>query len=137
MIVVDANVLLYLWLPGYADKYSQMLLTTDPDWIAPSIWILEVQNVLITHFKQKLISKKEVIWLYSEIENQMLGRTKLVLSSKVLELGLSSGCSSYDCEYVCLAKELEIPLIRNDKKLIQTFPDFVYSPGAFLGLEKH
>lgn len=46
-----------------------------------------------------------------------------VRSMDVLQLASSSGCSAYDCEFVALAKTLNIPLVTADKKNISEFPD--------------
>jgi predicted nucleic acid-binding protein len=47
----------------------------------------------------------------------------MVPSSDVLELAVSSGCSTYDCEFVVLARNLAIKLVTMDRKVLDAFPD--------------
>ena len=34
----------------------------------------------------------------------------------------TSHCSAYDCEFVALALELEVPLVTADRQLLRSFP---------------
>jgi predicted nucleic acid-binding protein len=49
----------------------------------------------------------------------------------VLELASRSGCSAYDCEFVALAQDLEVPLVTNDRQILKAFPTIAISPSAF------
>lgn len=53
-----------------------------------------------------------------------------VLGDKVLDLAIRFGCSSYDAEFVVLAKELNCRLLTFDRKLLQLFPDVALKPGS-------
>jgi predicted nucleic acid-binding protein len=132
MIVVDANVLIYLWVPGY-DKLSPELLMADPEWHAPVIWLSEVRNVLLTHYRHRLIGEDDVLKTMSKIERQMLQNTHVVTSAEVFRVGLKYGISAYDGEYVSLARRLQVQLITHDHRLIKAIPDVAIPPDAFVG----
>ena len=51
---------------------------------------------------------------------------------RVLSLSHSSGCSAYDCEFVNLAKDLDVPLVTQDKKILHNFPETAISMSQFL-----
>jgi predicted nucleic acid-binding protein len=53
----------------------------------------------------------------------MLENEYEISSAHVLQLVNSSDCSAFDCEFVALAKLLNIPLITADKKIIKAFPN--------------
>ncbi|MEA2059391.1 MAG: type II toxin-antitoxin system VapC family toxin, partial [Thermodesulfobacteriota bacterium] len=57
-------------------------------------------------------------------------------SFQVLQLTNESGCSAYDCEFVSLAKDLGIPLITEDKKVLLNFPETAISMGHFIDISK-
>jgi predicted nucleic acid-binding protein len=39
----------------------------------------------------------------------------------VLSLATSSGCSTYDCEFVALATSLGVPVVTNDRQVLRAF----------------
>ncbi len=45
MIVVDANVLVYLYLPTKYPLHAEKLLEMDPVWVAPHLWRSEFSNI--------------------------------------------------------------------------------------------
>jgi predicted nucleic acid-binding protein len=42
-----------------------------------------------------------------------------------------SPCSAYDCEFVALAEDLEIPLLTTDRKILSAFLSVAVSLGKF------
>lgn len=49
-----------------------------------------------------------------------------------MALAASSACSAYDCEFVALAKDLDIPLVTADKQILTQFPDVAVSLATFV-----
>ena len=122
MIVVDANVLIYLWLrESYADV-AEALLSTDSQWIAPLIWRSEFRNVVVGAVRRKNISRETALAALDGAERQMDGNEQMVDSRVVFRLAMQSGCTAYDCEYVALAEATGVPLITNDSQILKEFP---------------
>lgn len=46
MIVVDSNVIAYLYLQGEHTAAAERLLLHEPDWAAPALWRSEFRNIL-------------------------------------------------------------------------------------------
>jgi predicted nucleic acid-binding protein len=122
MIVVDTNVLAYLWLPGERTANAERLLRRDPDWNAPLLWRSEFRNVLAGCLRRGDVTLETALQIADEAEGQMRGREYSVPSSQVLARIESSECSAYDCEFVVLAEELGVPLFTADEKLLRSFP---------------
>jgi predicted nucleic acid-binding protein len=122
MIVVDTNVLAYLWLPGERTKAAERLLKKDPDWNAPLLWRSEFRNVLAGCLRRGDLSLETALQIADEAEGQMRGREFTVPSAKVLARVDESDCSAYDCEFVVLADELGVSLITSDDKVLKSFP---------------
>lgn len=122
MIVVDTNILAYLYLPGDFTVQAEQLLVDDPDWVAPVLWRSEFRNILAGYFRRGALSFDQTYALQLEAENLLQGREYEVDSLDVLELVKSSDCSAYDCEFVALAKKLGVQLATMDKKVLRNFP---------------
>lgn len=57
MIVVDTNILLYLYLPGSHTDDCIRLLERDPEWACQSRWRSEFCNTLLLYLRMKLITQ--------------------------------------------------------------------------------
>ena len=123
MIVVDANVLLYLLIPGKHTADAERWLERDPDWAVPRLWRSEVRNVLATYLRAGRIEQAEALALFQRAVLIIGLEEYEVETVEVLRLAQASGCSAYDCEYVALAQFLDVPLVTADRKLRLAFPD--------------
>ena len=122
MIVVDSNVLAYLYLPGEYTAAAEALLEQDSDWAAPILWRSEFRNILAGYLRRKAITFEQANSLQREAESLLEGAEFEVESLAVLELVRDSDCCAYDSEFIALAMKLDTTLITMDKKLLRAFP---------------
>jgi predicted nucleic acid-binding protein len=122
MIVVDTNVLAYLYLPGDHTAGAEALLEQDPDWAAPVLWRSEFCNILAGYIRRKALTFEQACSLQAEAESLLAGSEFEIDSRLVLELVRDSDCSAYDCEFIALAMKLGTKLVTEDKKLLRAFP---------------
>lgn len=123
MIVVDANVVVYLLTPGPRTADAERLIESDPEWRVPRLWRSEVRNALLGHVRRGDFSLSHAIAIMTEGE-ELLSRAEVeVASDAVLALALQSGVSAYDCEYAALAMELGVSFTSADQKLVAAFPE--------------
>lgn len=122
MIVVDSNVLAYLYLPGECTAAAEALLERDPDWAVPLLWRSEFRNILAGYLRRGSLSFQQAYRLQREAEDLLAGAEYEVDSLGVLELVRDSDCSAYDCEFVALAMRLGTRLVTQDGKLLRAFP---------------
>ena len=134
MIVVDANILVSLYLINPHQGDVETLLATDPHWLAPRLWRSEVRNVLVQYVRHGKMTLLQAMTIIEYGEALMQSVEVEPGSSQIIRLAHNSGCSAYDCEYVALAGSLRAPLITLDKKLLAAFPNIAHTPRAFLGL---
>lgn len=123
MIVVDTNVVAYLYLPCAHTEACERLLEQDPDWIAPILWRSEFRNILAGHMRRGLLSGEQARSLQREAENLMAGAEFEVDSDTVLKLVQGSDCSAYDCEFIALAMAHNAMMVTMDAKLLRAFPE--------------
>ena len=122
MIVVDVNVVAYLYLPSKQSDAAEALLLQDDDWAAPSLWRSEFSNILVTYMRQGLLSLDEAVMAHRRAQALLSANEFDVPATAVLRLAKDSGCSAYDCEYVALAEHLQVKLVSADAKLCKAFP---------------
>jgi len=121
VIVVDSNVVAYLYLPGEHTERAEALLEKDADWAAPLLWRSEFRNVLAGYMRRKTLTFETARELQMEAESLLAGAEHEVDSRLVLELIRDSDCSAHDCEFVALAMSLGVKLVTEDKKLLKAF----------------
>ena len=122
MIVVDSNILAYLYLPGEFTIAAEALLEREPEWAAPPLWRSEFRNILAGYVRREMLSFEQACSLQTEAEALMDGFEFEVHSREVMELVRDSECSAYDCEFVALASRLDAKLVTMDKKVLKAFP---------------
>ena len=132
MIVVDTNIIGYLYLTSDHSLLAEQVLTKDPLWSAPLLWRSELRNVLALYIRKGLLSLSEAQQVMEEASRLMQDREYEVTSYQVLNLVATSTCSAYDCEFVALAKDLDIPLITTDKQILSQFSGNAISPEKFV-----
>ncbi len=132
MIVVDTNIISYFYLNSEYSNLAEQSFQKDPVWAAPLLWQSEFRNVLTLYIRKDLISLTEAIEIFESAEELLQENEYEINSVQVLTLSAYSGCSAYDCEFVNLAKDLDIQLLTQDKKLLANFPESAISMQQFL-----
>lgn len=123
MIVVDSNIIAYLYLPGVFSTAAEKLLNDEPEWAAPVLWRSELRNILTGYFRRGDLTLAQAMAIQAEAEALMAGNEFDVESDAVFELVQASNCSAYDCEFIALARMLGAKLVTMDGKLLKAFPD--------------
>ncbi len=132
MIVVDTNIISYLFLNSEYSELAEKSYQKDPHWTAPFLWRSEFRNVLALYLRKEILTLNDAVQIMNQAELLMKDNEYTLLSSDILELALQSNCSAYDCEFISLAKELNIPMITMDHKILKTFPKIAVKPDKFI-----
>ncbi len=132
MIVVDTNLIAYLFITGDRSNQAEQVFTKDSQWVAPLLWRSEFRNILALYLRKKILALKDASEIMEKALEMMRGREYEVNSLQVLNLAESSSCSAYDCEFVALAQDLEVPLVTVDRQILIQFLKIAMSPEQFL-----
>jgi predicted nucleic acid-binding protein len=132
MIVVDTNIIGYLYLAGERSMQADLAYQKDPLWTAPVLWRSELRNVLALYLRREILSLEETLKIMAEAASLMEGREYEIPSLQVLRLVARCTCSAYDCEFVALASELKVPLVTVDQKILAQFPKVAVSLDTFI-----
>jgi predicted nucleic acid-binding protein len=131
MIVADTNLIVYLFFTGDQTSLAQKVFAKDAQWIVPPLWQSEFRNVLAAYIRRGMTRSEAQHLMEGAL--QMLEKRQILPSyEKILDLITESDCTAYDCEFVALARQLDIQLVTADKQLLARFPDCAVSLEEFV-----
>lgn len=133
MIVVDTNVIGYLFLSSEHSRLAELALQRDSEWAAPILWRSELRNVLAVYLRKDLLTLLQAQRIMSGALELLRGREYEVSSYEVLRLASESKCSAYDCEFIASANDLRVPLVTVDTQLLRAFSTVAVSLRSFAG----
>ena len=131
MIVVDSNVIAYLFIEGEKTALARQVLQLDSRWAVPLLWRHEFLNVLATFARYNTATFDEVseIWLQAfafasqgEYETDM---------GSALEIAVAQKVRACDAQYVSLARNLQVQFVSEDRRLVAAFPSIALSMQSF------
>ncbi|MCK5896145.1 MAG: type II toxin-antitoxin system VapC family toxin [Cocleimonas sp.] len=134
MIVVDTNIIAYLYITSEKSLQAEHLLSFDPLSKAPLLWRSEFRNVLSLYLRKNILNLDDVLMMIQQAERLLDDNEYNISSAHAMELVHLNTCSTYDCEFVALAQYLNTVLITADKKILREFPDianisrFLFNP---------
>ena len=128
MIVVDTNVICYLLMPGERTAAAERLYRTDPEWIAPRLWLDELLNVLATSERQAFLDAEQAAAILRDAVDLMQDGTYEVPPERVLAIARRTGCSAYDSQFVSLAEDRHLKLNTWDRKILERCPELAVAP---------
>jgi predicted nucleic acid-binding protein len=133
MVVVDANVIAALVLEQDHSDEARRVWERDPDWCAPALWASELRSIVDKCVRAGLLPKSRAVATMTLTRRVLLpDRTFESDDEEVLALASKSGCSTYDCEYVAVARRLNVSLLTLDKQVLKAFPDVALLPLDYL-----
>jgi len=132
MIVADTNLIAYFSIHTEHSALAEAVCAVDSIWAAPLLWRSEYQATLLKYIRHAGMNFEAAISSLRLAEETVAGREYAVEARKVLELAYRTQCSAYDCEYVALAQELDVPLVTADKQLVAAFPKTAVSLEKFV-----
>jgi predicted nucleic acid-binding protein len=120
--VVDNSVVMSWFFKDEANSYSDSVLDKLAEASAhvPSIWPLEVTNVLLVAERQKRFSvaaSVHVAHLLMQLPILVESESPEGVLKDILGLAREQGLSSYDASYLNLAMKTNLPLATLDKKM--------------------
>ena len=94
MIVIDTNIIAYLYLPTEYTKKAEDLLLEEPIWAAPVLWRSEFRNILALYIRKEILTFDQAVQIQTEAESLMEENEFQVNSLDVLNLVQASSCSA-------------------------------------------
>ena len=121
--VVDNSVVMSWCFKDETNNYADSVLDRLTELVAvvPSIWPLEVVNVLLVAERQKRLSESDSIRFLTLLSQLpiFVEYERPEMMKELLALARSNNLSSYDASYLDLAMRKGIPMATLDNKLIE------------------
>ena len=136
MIVVDTNIIGALYLNSERSGQAEQALLKDPHWAAPMLWRSELRSVLTLYLRKKLFSVTDAHEVMEAAGRLLRGREYEVASLRIFRLAAECSCSAYDCEFIALAMDLDVPLVTVDRQILARFPETAVALEVFAGEER-
>ena len=122
--VVDNSVVMSWCFKDETNKYADAVLDRlkEATAVVPSIWPLEVVNVLLVAERQKRLSESDsirFITLLSQLPIMVEPERPEKMMKELLALARANNLSSYDASYIDLAMRRGFPIATLDNRLIE------------------
>jgi len=122
--VVDNSVVMSWCFKEETNNYANIVLNrlTEAAAVVPSIWPLEVVNVLLVAERQKRLSDSDsirFITLLSQLPIVVEHERSEMMMKEFLVLARANNLPSYDTSYLHLAMRKGFPIATLDNKLIE------------------
>ena len=117
MIVVDANVLVYLVIDGDRTEAASLLREKEQDWKTSPLWEYEFGNALTLMVLQRHLTPAKAAEYFQTAKTYFAPFETQFDMNLALQLSAEKKLSFYDATYLALARMLEVPLITEDKEL--------------------
>lgn len=127
MVIVDTGPLAFLLLPGDMTDLAQRAYQKDTAWASAPIWRSEFRNLVVRYVREGWITHRAAEQILAAAEEKMHPRQYNIDGKAVLELAAQTGLSAYQCEYLALAQDLNVPLITTQDELIKAAPKLAVS----------
>ncbi len=123
-IVIDTSVVMSWCFQDEANLYADNVLDSmeSQKALVPSIWPLEVGNVLLVAERRKRLSETDsarFLSLISQLPIVVEPESPERMLAEILSLARKHGLSSYDASYLDLAIREGLPIATMDKALIR------------------
>ena len=86
MIVVDTNIISYLYISGEKSQQAERLLSIDAHWSAPVLWRSEFRSVLGLYLRKNYLSFDEVLLIIDQAEKLLTDNEYEVPSAHIMQL---------------------------------------------------
>lgn len=133
MIVVDTNVIAYLFGEGPQKQQALLLRTLDSDWRAPRLWRSEFMSVMHAQIRRHKMTHEAAKAAWGLAQKHMANAEVEIDHPTALALAIDRGCTTYDCEFVAAAQQLGVHLVTADQHVLARFPAVAQSLAAATG----
>ncbi|HMP91149.1 MAG TPA: type II toxin-antitoxin system VapC family toxin [Kiritimatiellia bacterium] len=132
MIVVDTNILAYLYFDSERTTLAQAVHQKDQDWIAPALWRHEFINILAMNVRFKRLCVDDAVSIWDEALARLAGSEFYPDTGEVIRIAQANMISAYDAQFIALARQKGVVCVTEDKEMLKKCPDITLTMEAFI-----
>lgn len=133
MIVVDTNIVAYLFIEGERTDAVRQVRKRDPEWRLPSLWRSEFLNVASTLVSGDLLTMGQARSAWRSASVILRGSEHVPDGEAVLTAAVERRISAYDAQFVVTAEDLGLQLVTTDRGILGACPGVAVAPEEFVG----
>jgi len=122
VIVVDVNVIAYLFIAGERTAEARAMRELDADWLVPDLWRDEFLNILSTYVRHGGTDLETATALWLSAAALFVGKDTTADPLTTLELATRHQLNAYDAQYLVVAVDRDVRLITEDKAMLKAVP---------------
>ena len=126
MVLVDTNILAYLFIAGDRTKDAQALFARDSQWTSEAFVLVEFSNILVTYERQGDLSHTQAERLLDDAE-MFMGVLVNLPHVTALRTARRFQVSAYDARFLAAAEHSDAKLVTEDTKLRAAAPQLTRS----------
>jgi predicted nucleic acid-binding protein len=127
VIVVDANIVVYLLTANERTEEARRLWAADHDWWAPRLLVYELANLFARLVRSRAVSLETGITALNAGVRIVRVPEQEPPPGRILEVASRLDLSAYDASYLAIAERLRAPLITEDERLLRAAPGIAQS----------
>jgi predicted nucleic acid-binding protein len=131
VIVADTNIVVYFLIRGAFTAEAERVRARDVRWLVPALYRSEFLNVLSSHVRFRGMDRDAALKLFHRGMSMVRVDEEDPDPLEVVKISQSGDCSSYDAEFVWLARERGVTLVTTDDEVLKAFPDVAVHPARF------
>jgi predicted nucleic acid-binding protein len=127
VIVADVNLLCYLLIRGEHTETAERVYARDRRWIARRYHRFELLNVLSNNVRFAGMPREHALAVWNRALRIVPGFAVEPEPVDVFNASADLKLTTYDCEYVVLARMRKLRLVTADRQVLQAVPDLAVS----------
>jgi predicted nucleic acid-binding protein len=127
VLVVDANIVVYLLTKNEMTERARELWAADHDWHAPRLLFYELANVFSQLVKHRALPLEAASFALESGLGLVHMLDKDPPVARILEIASGLSLSAYDSTYLATAEIMRAPLVTEDTRLLRAAPEITRS----------
>jgi predicted nucleic acid-binding protein len=122
VVIVDTNVVAWLYMGGDPSARARALFARDPDWRSEHLVLVELTNVLATIMRTRNMAVARAREVFEDAQAMLARRLVEIDHGDAIEFAHRYRVTAYDARFLVAAAALDTRLVTEDRALRRAAP---------------